>query len=43
MELWQKYLRPATIDEALSTLEQHGGEARVVAGHRFVVRDAAGA
>lgn len=32
MELWQKYHQPATIDEALSTLEQHGGEARVVAG-----------
>lgn len=32
MKLWNKYHTPKTIDEAVATLQQYGGSARVIAG-----------
>jgi carbon-monoxide dehydrogenase medium subunit len=32
MPLWQTYLRPATVPEALALLREHAGNARIVAG-----------
>src|SRR5690349_22268806 len=30
--MWQTYLQPTTIEEALALLQQHAGQARIVAG-----------
>lgn len=32
MKLWNRYLTPKTIDEALAMLHQHAGNARIIAG-----------
>ena len=30
--MWQTYLRPTRLDEALDLLDRYGGQARVIAG-----------
>ena len=32
MDMWQTYLRPPGLDEALALLDQHAGRARLIAG-----------
>ena len=35
--MWQRYLQPSTLDEALALLDEHGPHARIVAGGTDVV------